>query len=161
MSRSCAHSLTHEHIQYTCVQTDALFTFIWMQQCVAYVRTHEPMHTQACTHAWYPLITHTGLCGAWAHFIVGCCPCAGLPKQSSSQETQWITPDTSVFSINCHPWHSALSIHRAQFLHSKFLSRSKVCPVSDFYCPAHKLWVLFQCMPYLLYSETPDDSKIK
>lgn len=104
-------------------------------------------HTQACTHAWYPLIAHTGLCGAWAHFIAGCCPCAGLPKQSSSQETQWITPDTSVFSINCHPWHSALSTHRAQFLHSKFLSRSKVCPVSDFHSPAHKLWVLFQCMP--------------
>lgn len=142
MSQSCAHSLTHEHIQYTCADWRSAHIHLDATVCcILYV------HTRACTHARYPLIAHTGLCGAWAHFIAGCCPCAGLPKQSSGQETQWITPDTSVFSINCHPWHSALSTHRAQFLHSKFLSRSKVCPVSDFHSPAHKLWVLFQCMP--------------
>lgn len=63
--------------------------------------------------------SHTDVCGARAHSGVDCYPSTGLPKQRSSQQTQGTTPDTSVFSINCHPWHSALSIQHFStvFLH--------------------------------------------
>lgn len=63
--------------------------------------------------------SHTGVCGARARCIVDCYPSTGLRKQSSSQQTRAITPDTSVFSIDCHPRHSALSIQHFNtvFLH--------------------------------------------
>lgn len=38
----------------------------------------------------------------------------GYPNRAAAKPIQRITPDTSVFSINCHLWHSTLSTHWAQ-----------------------------------------------
>lgn len=77
--------------------------------------------------------SHTEVCGARAHSIVDCYPSTGLPKHRSSQQTQGTTPDTSVFSINCHPRHSALS---TQHFNTVFLHFHTVCLI--FYNPADR-----------------------
>lgn len=75
-------------------------------------------------------LSHTEVCGARAPSIVDCYPSTGLPKQRSSQQTQGTTPDTSVFSINCHPRHSALSI---QHFNTVFLHFHTVCLIFFFF----------------------------
>lgn len=99
------------------VHTDAQFTFIWMQQCVAYLHTcRKNKHSLTCMISNHYMTRGLVLCVCT--LFVGYGACSGLSKQSSSQETQRSAPDTSVFPINCHPQHSALP-HRMKFLHSK------------------------------------------
>lgn len=125
-----SHKPVDIYFQYTCMQS----TYMCADSdactvCNSDIHTHACVHIKsACTYSnthnhtctIYMLMHYSvlWLCGACTHFIIDCSACAGLHKQSSSQEIPRITPDTCVFSINCHSWHSTLSAHWAKFLHT-------------------------------------------
>lgn len=170
-------------MQSTCVQSliEALFTLVYatcLQQHTSNAYTYIQQYMHTCTHIQKCSQIHSSalliqVIMTLKHVrtslsVIVCVQ--GYPNRAAAKEIQWITPDTSVFSINCHLWHSTLSAHWAKCLYGSCpnLNPNEWREVSFFFWPCFSFSDLHTGVQFylnlclcLFFFEIPDDSKIK